>query len=71
LRKASSIRRVALRKRQGKSPAHLAGLFAFSIGLLGDAQLGQIGADGVERGDDLARRGEQEELVRSTGAVLK
>ena len=39
--------------------------------LLGDAQLGQIGADGFKRGDDLTGRSEQEELVRSARAVLE
>ena len=49
----------------------MAGLFVCRTGLLSDVELGQVGADGVERGDDLVRRGQQEEVVGVTGAILQ
>jgi hypothetical protein len=41
------------------------------MGLLSDTQLGQVGADGIERSSHLVSRGQQVELVRAACAVLQ
>jgi siroheme synthase (precorrin-2 oxidase/ferrochelatase) len=62
-----------------ESPARRAGLL-FSAGasptvvipsLLRHPQLGEVGANGIERGGDLVGRGQQVELGRIAGAILQ
>ena len=57
-----------------QSPARLSRAFCLASAvrrLLSDAQLGQVGADRVERRGHLVRRRQQIELVRAAGAVLQ
>jgi hypothetical protein len=52
-------------------PGFLFGLRYPALRLLSNAQLGQIGADRIERRSHLIRRGQQIELVRAACAILQ